>query len=78
MSIWIRYLLAGLLACFSLSTLAADIAPLQQRWAAHSEAPASRRRSNGLQRWGRRVARELRRTSGRHFPDVSIFYMTFS
>ena len=33
MSIWIRYLLAGLLACFSLSTLAADIAPLQQRWA---------------------------------------------
>ncbi|MEH6491827.1 MAG: TRAP transporter TatT component family protein [Halopseudomonas sp.] len=28
-----RYLLAGLLACFSLSTLAADIAPLQQRWA---------------------------------------------
>ena len=33
MSIWFRYLLAGLLACFSLSTLAADIAPLQQRWA---------------------------------------------
>ena len=33
MSIWIRYLLAGLMACFSLNTLAADIAPLQQRWA---------------------------------------------
>lgn len=33
MSIWIRYLVAGLLAGFSLSTLAADIAPLQQRWA---------------------------------------------
>lgn len=33
MSIWIRYLLVGLLASFSLSTLAADIAPLQQRWA---------------------------------------------
>ena len=33
MSIWFRYLLAGLLASFSLGTLAADIAPLQQRWA---------------------------------------------
>ncbi|WP_425056335.1 tetratricopeptide repeat protein [Pseudomonas abyssi] len=33
MSIWVRYLLAGLLASFSLGTLAADIAPLQQRWA---------------------------------------------
>ena len=33
MSIWIRYLVAGLLAGFSLNILAADIAPLQQRWA---------------------------------------------
>lgn len=33
MSTWIRYFLAGLLASFSLSTLAADIAPLQTRWA---------------------------------------------
>lgn len=33
MSIWMRYLLVGLLASFSLNTLAADIAPLQQRWA---------------------------------------------
>ncbi|OWL84085.1 tetratricopeptide repeat protein [Halopseudomonas aestusnigri] len=33
MSIWIRYLVAGLLAGFSLNILAADIAPLQKRWA---------------------------------------------
>ena len=33
MSIWIRYLVAGLLTGFSLNILAADIAPLQQRWA---------------------------------------------